>query len=121
PDPWPPFSSRCLLVGANDGAIKHQVFIVTVCSQRIEHPFPHTGMTPPAETPMHGLPLAITLGQVAPVRPGAKNPQKVRPAHRLKTFREPIMCHGNGLRAQSRRTVSTILGHNDLGPSFKCQ
>ncbi|MBB6486858.1 hypothetical protein GGD46_004157 [Rhizobium lusitanum] len=33
-------------MGTNDCAVDHQILVVAVCIQRLEHPFPYTGMTP---------------------------------------------------------------------------
>ena len=64
-----------VLVRAHDRAVEHQIFVVPVRGQRLEHPLPYSGMTPTAEAAIHRLPLAVALGQVAPVRTGPQNPQ----------------------------------------------
>jgi hypothetical protein len=62
-------------MGANDRAVDHQVLVVTVSRQRLEHPLPDAGMAPAAEALMNGLPLAITVGKVTPVRARTQNPK----------------------------------------------
>ena len=40
-----------------------------------EHPLPHARLRPAREALVHALPLAVPLGQVAPVRAGPQHPQ----------------------------------------------
>jgi len=77
PSAWslPPFSGRRLLMGADDGAVDHQILVVAVGGERVEHPLPYAGMAPPAETPMDALPPTVALRQVAPMCTWAQNPQ----------------------------------------------
>lgn len=70
-------------MGANDRAVDHQILVVAVCCQRLEHPLPYAGMAPAAETLMHRLPFAIALRQVAPMCAGAQNPQATLMNRRL--------------------------------------
>src|SRR3546814_950757 len=67
-----------MLVCPHDGAIDHQVFVVPVPGQRLEHPVPDPALCPAAEAPVHILPVAEPLRQVAPRHPGPVFPQ-----HRL--------------------------------------
>ena len=62
-------------MGADDRAVDHQVLVVAICRQCLEHPLPYAGMAPVAETLMHRLPLAIPIRQIAPVCARAQNPQ----------------------------------------------
>jgi hypothetical protein len=66
PGSGPPFSGRRLLVRADDGAVDHQILVVAIGRQRVEHPLPYAGMAPAAEAPVHGLPASVALRQVAP-------------------------------------------------------
>lgn len=34
-------------MGADGGAVDHQILVVAVGGQRVEHPLPYTGMAPP--------------------------------------------------------------------------
>jgi hypothetical protein len=62
-------------MGANDGAVEHQILVVAVGCQGGEHPLPYAGVAPAAEPPMHRLPAAVALRQVTPVRAGSQHPQ----------------------------------------------
>jgi len=33
-------------MGADDCAVDHQILVVAVCRQRLEHPLPYAGVTP---------------------------------------------------------------------------
>lgn len=67
--PHPPFSAGRLLVRPDDGAVDHQIPVVAVLRQGLEDALPHPGLAPTAEATVDGLPLAIALRQVSPVRP----------------------------------------------------
>lgn len=62
-------------MSANDRAVDHQVLVVAIRRQRLEHTFPNTGMTPSTEALVYRLPFAIALRQVTPVRARAQNPK----------------------------------------------
>ena len=62
-------------MGTNDRAVDHQVLIIAVGCQCLEHLFPHASMAPAAEALMDRLPLAITLRQIAPMCARAQNPE----------------------------------------------
>ena len=57
----PPFSGRRLLMGANDGAVDHQVEVVAILGQCGEDPISDAGLRPSAETGMDALPDPVTL------------------------------------------------------------
>ena len=62
-------------MGANDGAVDHQILVVAIGGQRLEHPLPNPGVTPAAEATVYRLPFSVAFRQVAPMRPGAQDPQ----------------------------------------------
>lgn len=62
-------------MGANDDAVDHQILIGSIGGEHIENPLPFSGIASAAEAPVHGLPAAIALRQVAPVHARAQNPQ----------------------------------------------
>lgn len=59
PYPRPRLSSRRRSAGGKNAAVDHQILVFPVRCQRFEHPFPHAGMPPAAEAPVHRLPLAV--------------------------------------------------------------
>jgi hypothetical protein len=70
-----PFSARGLLVDAHQRGIEHQVLVIGVAGERIEHLLPHPGLGPAGEALVHALPFAVPLGQVLPPCPGSQHPQ----------------------------------------------
>lgn len=62
-------------MGANDGAVDHQILVVPIRRQRLEHPLPDTGMAPAVKAPVYGLPFAIALRKIAPVCARVQHPQ----------------------------------------------
>ena len=61
--------ARTMLMGSDDGGVDHGVFVVRIVSQRLEKTLPNTALRPPREPRVNGLPVAETLGQIAPRRP----------------------------------------------------
>ena len=59
------------LVGAHDGAVDHRIFVVCLRREGLEHALPDTGFGPAVEPPVHALPLAQTVRQIAPWDAGA--------------------------------------------------
>jgi hypothetical protein len=55
-----------VLVGSDDGAVDHRIFVVGIGGQAFEHALPNPVLGPAAEPPMCVLPAAKALGQVAP-------------------------------------------------------
>jgi hypothetical protein len=70
-----PLSGHRLLVGTDDSAVEHEICVISTGRERVEFPFPPTGMTPSAETAMDRLPSTITFRQIAPMRSRPQNPQ----------------------------------------------
>jgi hypothetical protein len=62
-------------MGTDDGGIDDQVFELWIIRHRRKNAPPHTLMTPAAEAAKDAVPLAEHLGQVAPGRAGAHDPQ----------------------------------------------
>ncbi len=77
PSAWslPPLFRRRLLVSANDRAVDHQILVVPVRRQRLEHPLPDAGMAPATEASVHRLPLAVAVRKIAPMGTRAQHPQ----------------------------------------------
>jgi len=55
-----------MLMSAHDGAVDHRVLIVGIGCEMLEYPLPDAGLGPTAEPPMHVLPVAEPLRQIAP-------------------------------------------------------
>ena len=70
-------------VNLDDRAVDERVFEIGIVRQRGENPLEHALERPSAEALPHRTPLAKGVGQIAPWRPGAHNPQ-----HR---FNEPTI------------------------------
>lgn len=68
-------------MGANDRAVDHQILVVAVRRQCLEHPLPYAGMAPAAETLMHRLPFAVAFRQVAPVGARTQDPKTTIDKH----------------------------------------
>lgn len=66
---------RRLGVGTHDQAIDNQVLVVAVASEQGEDALPYAGTRPAGEALVHGLVLAIALGQVGPSRTRVQDPQ----------------------------------------------
>ncbi len=62
-------------MGANQSAFEHDVIVVGVFDQVIEHLLLDSGLGPAGEAFVNGLVFAITARQVPPVSSGAQNPQ----------------------------------------------
>jgi len=70
-----PLSARCLLVGADQGGIEHQILVVGIAGERGEDLLPDAGLGPAREALVDGLVLAVSLRNVLPTRAGPQNPQ----------------------------------------------
>ena len=55
-----------MLMGAHDGAVDHRVFVVGIGRELLEDALPDAGFGPAGEAPVHVVPVAEPLGQVAP-------------------------------------------------------
>lgn len=71
----PPFSSRGLLVRANDGAVYQQVLAAPILDQHGKHLLPDPGGGPAREALVHSLVLAVALRQTAPARTREQHPE----------------------------------------------
>jgi hypothetical protein len=58
-----------MLMGAHNGAVDHRIFVVGVCCEILEHPFPDTAFGPTTEPPMHLNSVTKPLRQIAPGHP----------------------------------------------------
>ncbi len=65
-------------LGAHDGAVNHQILIVSICRQCLEDPFPHAGMAPATKTAVHRFPFAVSLRQIASMHAGTVAPANIR-------------------------------------------
>ena len=67
-----PFFSRAgaVLVRAHDGGVDHHVFVVGIARQQLENALENAALRPPAEALVDDLPVAETLGQIAPRNAG---------------------------------------------------
>ena len=109
-------------MGANDGAVEHQILVVAVGCQGGEHPFPHAGMAPAAKTPVHCLPMAITLQQVAP---GWERVSRLGGNQKIidLELREPILGTRACAQIKSRATQSVLdeyIRHFDAMKIWSC-
>src|SRR5579862_3790479 len=71
----PPFSGRCLLVGANQSGVEHEVLILAIFDESLEDTLPHAALGPAREAGVDALPLAVSFRQVVPVRARTQHPQ----------------------------------------------
>jgi hypothetical protein len=53
-------------MSAHDSAVDHRIFVVRVGGEMLKNPLPDSGFRPPAEPPMHVLPVAEARRQVTP-------------------------------------------------------
>lgn len=58
--------TRAVLVGADDRAVDHRVFVVGIRRQIAKNLLPNAGFRPAAEAAMHVLPIAEPLREVPP-------------------------------------------------------
>src|SRR5215831_592629 len=63
-----------MLVGANDSRIEHQAFQIRVFPN-LQQPRPDPALAPSIEPLEHRVPLAKTLGKIAPRNPGPCDPK----------------------------------------------
>ena len=65
------------MMGAHDGGIDHlhDGGRAALLVQRVEHQFEQPGLRPAAELLVDGVPLAEILVQIAPRRPGPRDPE----------------------------------------------
>src|SRR3954452_24259361 len=90
-------------MGAHDGAVDHRIFVVSLCSEVLEHPLPDAGAGPAAEAPLHLDAVSKTLRQVTPGDPGS-----IPVEHSL--HKQPVVprCHPDRTRT-ARQKVSDPL------------
>ena len=69
------FSVRCLLMGANHGAIQHQILIVRIVCQILKDALPDARFGPTGKAFVHGFVLAVPLWQIVPMGARANNPK----------------------------------------------
>ena len=62
-----------MLMRANNGGVDHHVFVVVVARQLFENALKNPTLCPPAEALVDDLPIAETLGEVAPRDAGSKS------------------------------------------------
>jgi len=55
-----------MLVSAHDGGVDHHVFVIMVARQQLENALENSALCPPIEALIDNLPVAETLGQIAP-------------------------------------------------------
>ena len=55
-----------VLVSAHDGGVDHHVFVIMVARQQLENALENSALRPPIEALIDDLPVAETLGQIAP-------------------------------------------------------
>jgi len=55
-----------VLVSAHDGGVDHHVFVIMVARQQLENALENSALRPPIEALIDNLPVAETLGQIAP-------------------------------------------------------
>ena len=60
-----------MLVSAHNGGVDHHVFVVVIARQLFENALENTALRPPAEALVDDLPIAETLGQIAPRNAGS--------------------------------------------------
>src|SRR5690606_4783415 len=80
PEPDPPFlaatfAGGCLLMRSHEARVETDIVVGGVVDEVGEDAFPHAGLGPPREALVDGLPSAIALRQVVPVRARPQHPQ----------------------------------------------
>jgi hypothetical protein len=77
PGPDSPFSAGCPVVGSDNGGIDHLQSVRCWISlgQGVQHELPDAALGPTFELLVDGVPFAVALGHVAPLRPGPRDPQ----------------------------------------------
>ena len=60
-----------MLVSAHDGGVDHHVFVVVIACQQLENALENSAFRPPAEALVDDLPIAETLGKIAPRNAGS--------------------------------------------------
>ena len=66
------FGPGAMLVCAHDGGVNHHVFVVVIAGQEPETPLENPALGPSVEALIDDLPVAKTLGQIAPRDAGSK-------------------------------------------------
>jgi hypothetical protein len=64
-----------MLVGADRGAIEHDVLEIAVLADRFEHPIPNAFGSPTRKARKCAMPIAQFWRQITPRRTGSANPQ----------------------------------------------
>jgi hypothetical protein len=76
-----------VLVGSNDGAVNHGVFVVRILRQNLENPLPHASPAPARVAGMHHAEVTKALRQVTP-----GNACAVALEHRI--HEQPVVARG---------------------------
>src|SRR3990172_7507544 len=63
--------SPFFLVSGHDGGVDHHVFVVVIACQQLENALENSAFRPPAEALVDDLPIAETLGKIAPRNAGS--------------------------------------------------
>jgi hypothetical protein len=112
-------------MGANDRAVDHQISVITVGRQRLEHLLPDAGMAPTAEAFMDRLPLAIPFRQVALMRARTQNPKATIDKQAIIRTCTPRIANlawrqGRNLRPLPIAQFISLNRHDDLRGSTRC-
>jgi hypothetical protein len=62
-----------MLMSAHDGGVNHHVLVVVIVGQEPENPLENAALGPSVEALIEDLPVAKSLGQIAPRDAGAKS------------------------------------------------
>lgn len=82
-------ASGCLLVGPHEARIEADIIIGGVVNEMSEDALPYAGLGPPREALVDGLPSAIALRQVVPVRAGPQHSQHTIDESEIVSLRAP--------------------------------
>src|SRR5207253_2964677 len=69
------FSTRRVLVHANNRGIDDRELVVGLCSESVEDPLPDATLGPTQEPGVHRLPLRVMLRKITPRRTASQHPQ----------------------------------------------
>jgi hypothetical protein len=71
---WSPptfLGAGTMLMGADDGAVDHRVFVVGIRGEMFEDPLPDAGLRPATEAAMRVVPVSETCWQIPPGNAGS--------------------------------------------------